>query len=313
MPGGGFGLGGGMPGGIALTNPVVIMRSLEGVYLKGQGVVYTATVSSLQLPAKADAGGVAKEGRWAIVPRDSEWDSVRRQVRKEKEEPKKLEVSKPPVLSDVLLKVLMDNGHHFSQLGQDENLTLVLTVRETNPSGTARKGKPRAEGATKANSQAPAGGADDLQDKKMRDVELLAELHLKQGRYKESLKLWGDIETMRRETLAKQGLNVADDPDQNGWATLYRKMAQCYLGLEQTEQARHALDQSTAFDKRAKEAAENKDKPAPAATPEAELPVKLIISAPKSLLHGAKDGRIPFEEFRRRARVETIDKSGTPK
>jgi len=88
------------------------LSSLEGVYLTGHGVVYTATLSSLEASAKVQAN------EWKIglkLDRPvSEWESIRRQLRNEKEEPKKLEARKPPALSDVLLKVLAENGHHFS-------------------------------------------------------------------------------------------------------------------------------------------------------------------------------------------------------
>jgi hypothetical protein len=47
-------------------------------------------------------------------------------------------------------------------------------------------------------------------------------------------------------------------------------------------------------------------KPAPAAKPVAALPIKLIISAPKKLLDEAGKGKMTFEEFRRRASVETL-------
>ncbi len=138
-----------------------ILSSLEGVYLKGQGVIYTATVSSLRLSGKAERDSTVEALLTTIAQQDSEWESVRRQVRNEKEKPKKPEASKPPSLSDVLLKVLAENGHHFSQLGENESLTIVLTMHETSPSSTAAKS---AGGSAKEESK-PANRDDSARRK----------------------------------------------------------------------------------------------------------------------------------------------------
>jgi hypothetical protein len=65
-----------------------------------------------------------------------------------------------------------------------------------------------------------------------------------------------------------------------------------------------------------KEKADPGSKPA-AAKPEPATPVKMIISANKQLFDQAKDGprvglRISFEQFRQRARVETVGKASDP-
>ena len=248
------------------------LRSLEGVYLKGQGVIYTATLSSLQLPAQAEVAGSAKEALLELARSPSEWESVRRQVRNEKEEPKKAETTKPPELSDVLLRTLMENGHHFSQLGENESLTIVITVRETSPSSSG----PKSEEKSSDRSQITIDLAT-----KVRDLELLADLHLKQGQYKEAL-----VEYTKTLELLPS-------------AELHRKLAQCYLGLHQMEIARTEVDRAIEFSKKSQDA---KDKPKPVAT----LPVKLIVSASKKLLDEAKGGKITFVELRSKAHVETL-------
>ncbi len=112
-----------------------VRHPLEGVYLKGQGVVYTATLSSLQSAA-------ADEPAKPV----SEWESTRRQLRNEKEEPKKPAASKPPDLSEVLLKVLAENGHHFAQLGENESLTVVITVHDSGaPAPKSSEGSAKAK------------------------------------------------------------------------------------------------------------------------------------------------------------------------
>ncbi len=268
-----------------------ILPSLEGVYLKGQGVIYTATLSSLQLPAKADADGAMREWRMAVLQRDTEWDSIRRQVRKDKEEPKKPEESKPPSLSDVLLKVLADNGHNFSQLGENESLTLVLTVHH---SATAQSDAKAGTGA--ANKQrstlATTGLGSGLRGK-LSDLEMLGDLHQKQGRYEEALKAF-------QQAVDRKGLDPREAAD------LYRKLAQCYLTLDRIAEARSALEEAARILKNAQEFAEDKAKEAAAKASAAALPVKLIISAPKKLLDQVKEGKISFEDFRRQASVETL-------
>jgi hypothetical protein len=277
-------MGSGMMGSGTIT--ITPLHSLEGVYLKGQGVVYTATLSSLELPAKAKstAPGIAYQGYLQGAAMLSEWDSVRRQVRNEKDEPKKPEAGKPASLSDVLLNVLAENGHHFAQLGENESLTLVLTVRDANPSLAARKSPGGSAGPDKPKSAPAAPSGDSESSNRARNMELLGDLHLKQGRYEEALKHYKEV--------GKQAHK----------AEFYRKVAQCYLGLEKYEDARGALDRAIAL---SKENSDGKNKPADA-KPKSALPVKLIISAQKRLLDVAKDGKLSFEEFRRRSSVETL-------
>jgi tetratricopeptide (TPR) repeat protein len=281
--GGLAGMQGGMMGNIPLATTYVreSSSSLEGVYLKGQGVIYTATLSSLQAPARAET-----------APPISEWESVRQQLHHEKENPKRAETAKPPELADVLLKVLADNGHHFMQLADNESLTIILTVRGTGATSTGRKstGQP-----AKTGSQPPAGGEGDTAiAAKVHDLELLADLHLKQGRYEEAL-----------TTLHKA---VEMNPGPRKAATLYRKLAQCYLAMDQNEKAKAAVDRSIAS---LKEAADSKDKPASAGkTSAVALPVKMIISVPRRLLDRASAGKLSAEEFRRMAHVETLTFDG---
>ncbi len=303
MQGGMAGMQGGMRGmsGMSLglqsmIYPAVIpIRSLEGVYLKRQGVIYTATLSSLQPPAKVETDGSARD--WAasvpitLMPAD-EWESVQRKVRKEKEEPKKPEASKPPSLSDVLLKVLAENGHHFSQLGENESLTIVITVHKTNPPSSARKSAGGGSGGSAKTVSKQTNTSRSDRREEASDFELLGDLHQKQGHYGEAIKAFG------RAAAREPG------PGPNEAARLYRKMAQCFLALGQDEEAQEMVGHIHSLRKESEDA---KDKPAPAAKPVPALPVKLIISAPKKLLDEAKGGKISFEEFRRRARVETLE------
>jgi tetratricopeptide (TPR) repeat protein len=276
-----------------LTPSVSALGALEGVYLLGHGVIYSATLSSLQPPAKAEADSTVSELTLAIVQHDSEWDSIRRQVRNEKEKPKKPEESKPPSLSDVLLKVLAENGHHFSQLGENERLTIVLTVHETKaaPAPHRKSGGSGSGGSAKTGALFKSGSTTERQFE-VNDLELLGDLHQKQGHYEEALKAF-------RKAFSRD----QHGPSAEEGRRLYRKMAQCYLALGNDEDARKMLN---SFSTDQKETADAKDKSTPAAKPAAALPVKLIISAPKKLLDQVKAGKISFDEFRRQASVETL-------
>ncbi|HZV05469.1 MAG TPA: tetratricopeptide repeat protein [Gemmataceae bacterium] len=283
MPGmqGGMGGGMGMAGGMM---PVVIpMRSLEGVYLKGQGVVYTATLSSLNPPSKT-----AKTETLKPV---SEWESVRRQVRNEKDELKKVEVTEPPSLSDVMLKLLAENGHHFSWLNPDESLTIVLTVHEPAQRSSPRKSSGGRQGgsAKSASKSSPASSGNADAEEAIRNLELLGELHLKQGKYEEAIAVFQRI------------LGHADSPKRQ--AEMLRKLAQCHLMQGQDEKARNELDKAILILKKETEA---KEKPAASDKPAPALPAKLIISMKRRMLDYIKAGRTSFDDFRREAHVETL-------
>ena len=145
--------------------------------------------------------------------------------------------------------------------------------------------------------QSPAAEEGDASSSsKARDLELLGDLHLKQGQNEEAL-------TAFQKAVELKQL----DPKLS--AALYRKLAQCYLALERIGEARSALDKAAEVLKNMQEAASAQNKPA-AAKPAAALPVKLIVSAPKKLLDQVKEGKISFEEFRRQATVETLKFDG---
>src|SRR5437762_3221157 len=97
---------------------------VEGIYLRGQGVVYSIT---MPVPH-----------HWAIQPEraapvskpPSPWEQVRQELRGERvaAEEKQRERQRPS-LTEALLKVLADNGHHFSLLPDREQLTVAITFR----------------------------------------------------------------------------------------------------------------------------------------------------------------------------------------
>src|ERR1051326_7649644 len=96
----------------------------EGVYLKGQGVVFTMTLP----PTDGNVTGVAPAPDKKPT---TDWDRMRKQVRGEKP----AEDGKNPAppqrsLSEIILHVLADNGSHFGDLGDSESITVVVTFRQ---------------------------------------------------------------------------------------------------------------------------------------------------------------------------------------
>jgi tetratricopeptide (TPR) repeat protein len=95
---------------------------VEGLRLPGYGLVFTLT-----LPANVHqvVGGPGKSGHKPL----SQWEQVRNELRgvKEKSEKAKAQPEEPD-LSDAILKLLVDNGRHFS-LPDDEKVTVALTLR----------------------------------------------------------------------------------------------------------------------------------------------------------------------------------------
>jgi hypothetical protein len=92
----------------------------EGNYLKGYGVVFTAT-----LPW---SGPVVEPSK--PEPRSlSEWERVRKEIRGEKVEPRPSPPQHGSSLAAVVLKVLAENGRHFSQLGENDRVTVAITLR----------------------------------------------------------------------------------------------------------------------------------------------------------------------------------------
>jgi hypothetical protein len=124
----GFGGGNGLNTILTTSRSSVDYPAAEGVYLKGYGVVY-----NLVLPPQPKPH--AKEATAPTKP-ISEWDRIRKEMHGDKvtEENKPIQ-PKQPTLTENLIKLLAENGHHFAQLGDKENITIVITFREPKPTG----------------------------------------------------------------------------------------------------------------------------------------------------------------------------------
>lgn len=262
----------------------------EGIYLGGQGVVYTLTLSTA--PPRAD-GAPAKPGPKPV----SDWERALREVRGEKPETIKVPPPREPTLTEILLSVLAENGRNFRHLAPDEQVTLVVTFRETEPAArkASRYGETSGGGPTMPGKGPTRKGLFDPVTKppaapsSARDLELLAELHLKQGRTQEAIAAY------------EKALELGGAGRQEA---LYRKLAQAYLALSETGKQ----DQSVAVRRALEYLRRLQDGKTEAAPPAAgpQLPARLTLSAPKKLLDQAGAGQMSLEEFRRTARVELL-------
>jgi tetratricopeptide (TPR) repeat protein len=267
------------------------LPAVEGVYLRGYGVVFTLTLP----PQPLVTGGASSAPVGKSV---SEWDRVRKQLRGEKEEPAAAPRRQGPRLDEAVLKVLAANGHHFAQLGESEKLTVVITFRAGARLADAdaarlkelalyysRVGHTRA-----AQYSAAAGEGNPSQPSSARDYELLGDLQLKQGRVEEAIKAYG------RALALKPGPRQA--------SILYAKTAQAYLLAGQRNagpgQQQNLVEVALKLLQRSQEELARVE---PAGTgSDTVYPTQLIISASKSVLDRA--AAVPLDQFRREASVE---------
>jgi len=102
---------------------VAPFEAVEGFYLKGYGIVYTAALAvHFQEPVRRAA---------QPAPRPlSDWERIRKELHGEKIEAGKTETpQKHDSVAESLLKVLAENGHNFRQLPDNEQVTVALTLR----------------------------------------------------------------------------------------------------------------------------------------------------------------------------------------
>jgi hypothetical protein len=289
--------------------------ALEGVYLKGYGVVYTMTLPPQPHPVKPPPAKPAAKPL-------SDWERVRKEVRGDKADEPAPTPAVPPSLADIILHVLARNGQHFSQLSAKERITVVVTFREphenvgqtsmTSAGLLALKGAglPMAGGGTPTDPMGggltnPMGGQNrppaGLFDKKQppssaRDHELVGDLHLKQGATREAVKAY----TSALNALADER-GPASDAHRR---TLYRKLAQAYLGMADRIPDSHEKVIARAIEYLRRATLEPKAaEPAAAST---RLPAKLIVFATKGLLDQVGSGKLTFEQFRQLAGVESV-------
>lgn len=293
---------------------------IEGTYLKGHGVVYHMTLPPPAAPPK-------QEGEKPAPKPVSDWERVRKQVRGEKEQPTPAAPeAKPPSLSENILKVLYENGHHLP-LAADESVTVAVTFREQ-PRATANAaidwaapvltnvasfvdydadgmgdlilmvGQPNtAENPNAApNDNKPANDPQFANATSPHDHVLLGDLCLKQDKVNDAV------------TAYESALRLlAKGAPTNGTASkaeVYKKLLQALAAKGDMPALRKATEEYEAAVQEHKAAAagqkaEKTPKPEP-------LPGKMIITVSKKLLEQTRATNGSFEDFRKAASVEYL-------
>jgi hypothetical protein len=297
---------------------------VDGTYLRGHGAVFHVTLPAV---ARVLATASVKPSSQTL----SEWDRTRLQIRGEKA-PDASSAPHPPALTDVLLELLAENGKHFGQLSPTESVQLVVTFRKEQPSsdrrgsgggsempgagsmsdfGAVMTGPPAGGGRSSKPGTGPIGGGsgagslEPLQSgpggglptlpgsggpgsgsgmPPTSDTELLAELHRKQGNWKEVIRVYE--EAIRKRPRGQE-------------RELSLKLAAAYLELGQLDNAKKILDK-IADTKAVPPLPKSGDAPKEAVV------YKLIVTAPKSVLDQVGNGKMKFEEFVKKASIETV-------
>jgi hypothetical protein len=264
------------------------VSEMEGTYLKDYGVVFNVSMPAFLETKKSEP---APPPAKAV----NDWERMRQSLRGEKPDKAGVPAEQAPDLADLILKDLADNGRNFSKLGANENLTVIVTFRQTtDPHSSIVPGfsdrrtlftgmKPDPfKGQTHPGAIGPSSGAGDF--------ELLGDLQVKQGRIQEAIQAY------------QKALEV--NSDRKRTASVYQKLAQAHLKLdEKGSDLDKTISRAVEYLKLAQQSAKGAEA-APAGAPQI-LTSKLIVSVPKSLLDAAEKV-LSFSQFRQAARVERI-------
>ncbi|HMF15307.1 MAG TPA: tetratricopeptide repeat protein [Gemmataceae bacterium] len=277
----------------------------EGTYLKGQGVIFTLTLPPPQRDPRPEPPKPAPKP-------PSDWERTRSEVRQEKPQAEKADKPpKEPTLSEVVLKVLADNGKHFAHLGENESLTVAITFRASPPStvggsGTAMvdfdndgwmdfyiinpldpagEGKP---GPAQENKTQDKPGSENANHKKLSDLILLGELHLKQGKTDDAIR------------SLRQALELKPEGEQAVAAN--KSLAQALVTAQKYDEALSVLQRVAEQQKKkqAEAVPQAESKSPPRTSP---LPSKLVITVSKQILDGVGSGKTSFDDFKKAASI----------
>jgi tetratricopeptide (TPR) repeat protein len=245
-----------------------------------------------------------------------------------------------PPLSDVLLRLLADNGKHFTRLRDDERLTVVVTFRgpraDALPLATfTSQNQPNAGNPLSVSGNTIAfgtgSGTVNVADggtltfnaaapQTARDLELLGDLHQKQGQLSQAIDAFTKAVTAFRGEWTQQYVQLKDEDQrfQESLKALRRlgelqsKLAQAQIATGQLDLAARTLEALQRDKDQANQTAARKPAPAAKATG-ANLPARLTVSATKRQLDLVGSGKMSFEEFRKEAKVEFHPAAGADK
>ncbi len=314
------------------------LTGMQGVYLKGQGVVFTMTVPQhFQRPV----GGPDKPAQKQLT----EWERIRKELRGEKVEPVKHEDATQSSIADAVLKVLADNGKNLTRLPAEENVTVAITLLRVpacischaNVGGAGASGGPMGPGmghgmmpgapgmgrpglggsgpggmpgVPGAGSSGGSGGGPGLGGAgpgeasgalaDFRKYALMGDLALKQSDFPQA------VEQYRKAA----GVRIApgDPAIALEYLEVATRLARALMAQGKTAEADKAVQSLRNLADSLKDR-QNPEKPAQT-KPDVALPAKLMITVPKKLLDLVGGGKVSFDEFRKGASVEylTFDK-----
>lgn len=314
------------PGSSSLVHPKhgLPTLTLEGYALEAYGVVYSV---SLPQPL-TDPLHVTHPPKEKPL---TEWEQARQILRGEKK-PTLKDVAKPvrPSLSEALLKVLAENGQHFSQLKPTDKVTIAITFSQhgcaqchqvqssmdkplRSPSDPFSL-KPRSDqqptfrNPVSQPAQLALPKPDHWQYKAEEQSQmLLGDLHFKQKKYSEAIRAYQKALQSERSKLTPSRTSSKKQTEIRAHVAMVEilnRMAQAHLQLGQHEEARAALGNAAKV-QQALILALNKEKGA-GEDVQMKLPQQLIITASKQMLDDVGKGKIPFEEFRKKVTLKSI-------
>jgi hypothetical protein len=310
----------------------------EGVYLPNQGVIYSATLPIHFLePVKKAADPVRKPL--------TDWERTRKELAGEKIGQEKRTAPPNDVsLADRVLKLLFENGRHFSQLDGKENLTVALTLRaesqctvchdhpwktseglsaterglqwlKSQQSSGAAKADP-GQSSTAAGLAALAAAGAARQDQKERNdaiakakeeshrQALLGDLHMKQGQPADAVEAYRKAGQLHTEAARVQSLQGVKHDLKTHLEALELETKLAQALLAAGRGEEAKKLLEAQLVASALKAAMKEADPKGEAAPKIDLPSKLIVSAPKALLDQAGAGKITFDEFKKSASVQ---------
>jgi len=131
------------------------LPGIQGVYLKGQGVVYTMSVPQ---HFQKVVGGADKPAGQPLT----EWERVRKELRGEKVQADPAKQQTDLSIADAILHVLGDNGTNLTQLSDGESVTVAITLLPAQScvkchAGPGAGGRPGMMGNSGSGMMSPSG------------------------------------------------------------------------------------------------------------------------------------------------------------
>jgi hypothetical protein len=295
LPGGTYYPGGqGLIAGFPPANRNIatsVEAMVEGAYLDGYGVVFTVT-----LPATARdprAGTDAKP-----EPILTDWERERRRLLGQPV-PEKTTTPKQTSISDILVKLLADNGKNFTALKEDERVVIAVTFRG-HASGATAIVPPPTTNSVVDTSASVLNQPQPARENRFATLENLGDLHLKQGQPDKAIEAY--IKAAAAAEQESTDKNESSSRDRASHALT--RLAQAYLAAGKMDEARRAMDRAQVV---REEKEESPAKTAPGTNnkaPEFRGPARLTVSAPKKLLDLVGNGQMSMDEFRKRVTAE---------